>query len=93
MHCAVLLMLRAIAEFEPAAAVLVGWPLALPPSLLQRFAEHVNVIVVLDEAELPAARAQLSATVPNHRLVLVPHPRPAGSTRGADDRWRRTSTR
>ena len=50
-------MLRAIAEFEPAAAVLVGWPLALPPSLLQRFAEHVNVIVVLDEAELPAARA------------------------------------
>ena len=28
-------MLRAIAEFENAAAVLVGWPLALPPSLLR----------------------------------------------------------
>ena len=55
-------MLRAIAEFESASAVLIGWPLALPPSLLQRFAEHVNVVVVLDEAELPAARAHLSAT-------------------------------
>ena len=66
-------MLRAIAEFESASAVLIGWPLALPPSLLQRFAEHVNIVVVLDERSC-RLRAQLSATVPNHRLVLVPQP-------------------
>jgi len=53
--------IRPIAEWEPAEAVLIRYPLGFPVSFVQKLAEYIKVITVVTQSNLSAAQSSYTS--------------------------------
>jgi len=53
--------IRPIAEWEPAEAVLIRYPLGFPVSFVQKLAEYIKVITVVSQSNLASAKSEYTS--------------------------------